>query len=209
MKRTILCAAAALMMVAIIAGPAFAGGREVPPGSNAYGASLETWMTRWGGWAFGSETNPLMNNVCGEVVDGAFFLEVSVNPGTADVDCVIPRGVPVMGTPGGYIAWNEPADVMKKETEDSFSTINNPVATLDGRAISTDNTLRISDPFTIDLAPDSFIKVADPNVTGDTTQAVIGIWFLRLTPLTPGHHELYLADDVDGDTWALNFHITV
>lgn len=61
-----------------------------------------------------------------------------------------------------------------------------------------DDALTLTDVFTIPLEEGNFIQTVDSNVVGNETQASSGVWFLRITPLTPGRHELVFSDDIEG-----------
>ncbi len=66
--------------------------------------------------------------------------------------------------------------------------------------------------YTIPLEPGNFWSTfVDPayNTVDEIRQASAG-WWLKFKPLRPGHHELFLANDVtDFGTLAIEFDITV
>ena len=200
-----------LMITSVV--PVAAGGNTPPAHSHAFGASLVTWEQRWMQWAFGSSTNPLMSSSCGEKIGSMFFLNASEGPGT-EVDCDIPADTPLLGTAGGFIAW-VPTDAptpagLPAARDNGLSAVSNVRATLDGRPLRVDDALALTDVFTIRLEEGNFIQAVDSNVVGDETQASSGGWFLRITPLTPGQHELVFSDDIEGaGVFDITFHITV
>jgi hypothetical protein len=210
MKRFVLVALLALCMVSAAAMPAVAGGRALPPGSNAFGASLVTWAQRWGQWAFASSTNPLFSGVCGEKVDGVFFLNGAFDPGT-NIDCALPTGTRLLASPGGAVSWEGPVDELPADVDSQFADypLTDPRAVLDGRDLSVDNTLVKTGVYSVDLQPGNFIQTVDPNVTSDHLQIASGGWFLRIAPLTPGSHILVLSDVIAGELFDVTFHITV
>jgi hypothetical protein len=210
MKRLVVSTLLALCMVTAVALPAAAGGNAVPPGSNAFGASLVTWAERWGQWAFASSTNPFFSGVCGEKVDGVFFLNAALEPGS-EVECAIPAGTRLLASPGGAFSWSEPVDELAAAVDAQFADypLTDPRVVLDGRDLSVDNTLVKTGVYTVDLEPGNFLQAIDPNVTGDKLQIASGGWFLRITPLTPGSHELVLSDVIAGELFDVTFHITV
>ena len=206
-----------LMLVPLLmlpfAVPVAAGRHAVPPASRAFGASLVTWEQRWMQWAFGSSTNPLMSPICGEKIGSMFFLNASEGPGT-EVECDVPAGTPLLGTAGGFIAW-VPTDAptpagLPAARDQGLSAVSNVRATLDGRPLRVSDTLALTDVFTIPLEEGNFIQTVDANVVGDETQACSGAWFLRISPLTPGRHELMFSDEIEGaGVFDITFHITV
>jgi len=211
MKRFVVATVASICMVIVAASPALAGGKAVPSGSHAFGASLETWRDRFGQWAFGSSTNPILSGVCGEKIDGVFFLNVAIEPGF-EVDCAIPAGTPLLASPGGGFEWVGATDEdLIASVEDSINNlpVTDPRVVLDGRELSTDNTRVATSAFTIALEEGNFLSAIDPNVVGDSWRIAFGGWFVRMTPLTPGHHELVLSDVIAGDLFDVTFHITV
>jgi hypothetical protein len=213
MRRPLLFTLAALLVALLAAPPAVARKGAIPAGSYAFGASLLTWAQRYDAWSWGSSTNPLLNDICGEKVGKVFFLNAALEPGT-EVDCHFRPGTRLVGTPGGVIAW-APTDGQTREelvdSRDSFlAAISDPRATLDGHSLGNlDDTLRLSDVYTIPLEPGNFIQTVDPDVPGDETQVATADWVVRLRPLTPGHHELVFSDRVFGDLLDITFHITV
>jgi hypothetical protein len=212
MRRPLLVTIAALSIVVGAAGPAAAKKGAIPARSHAHGASLLTWQQRWVGWAFGSATNPLLSGICGEQVGKLFFLNVAIEPGT-EVDCQIPPGTSLFGTPAGTAAWAPSFGQTRQELlaarDSDLATISDPRATLDGRPLSLDGALSLTDVYTIPLEQGNFIQTVDPGVPGDETRVASGGWFLRIAPLTPGQHELVLSDLIAGELFDNTLHITV
>jgi hypothetical protein len=216
MRRPALLTIAALCFALVAATPAAGhNGGANPPQSHAYGASLLTWQKRWMAWAFGSGTNPLLNEVCGEQVGMVFFLTAAEEPGT-EVDCRIPPGTPLLATPGGCIIWPFPEETpeeMLEERDACLEELSEPSATLDGRSLGDlDHLLRRTGLYTIALEPGNFIQEVEPEneaVSGDHTLVTSGGWFLRIPPLPPGHHVLVLSDQTEGGLLDITFHLTV
>jgi hypothetical protein len=211
MRRLLVSTFVALCVIVVAASPALASGNAVPPGSKAFGASLETWRDRFGQWAFGSSTNPIFSGVCGEVVDGAFFFNVAIEPGF-EVDCAIPSGTPLLASPGGSFEWvgNTAADLIASVDNSIANTpVTDPRIVLDGRELAIDDTRVKTGAFTINLEEGNFLSAIDPDVVGNTWQIALGGWFVRMTPLSPGHHEMVMSDVIAGDLFDATFHITV
>lgn len=216
MRRPLLLTIAALSIVLAAATPAAAHKGSIPPAkSNAFGASLLTWEKRWVGWAFGSSTNPLMSDTCGEKVGKAFFLNANATDQPfLDVTCHLRPGTRLVGSPAGAVAW-APTDGQTRQelfaARDSFfSGTSDPRATLDGHSLgSLDDALRLTDVYTIELENGNFIQSVDPGVPGDQTRVASGGWFVRIRPLPRGHHVLVLSARIDGDRVGIRFHIKV
>src|SRR5215210_5806349 len=106
-------------------------------------------------WAFGDSGAPLLDpELCGEIVDGVFFMTVSGGSPTSvtrRLDCEIPSGVPLLATTGGFIGW-EPTDGQtdRELARTVFGGLENLLINsihlrLDGEEISHGH-LRVSDP---------------------------------------------------------------
>jgi hypothetical protein len=206
---------------ALVAAPAAgAKDRVLPAGSHAWGASLVTWQERWSAWALGSGSNPTATDICGEKVGGVFFLNTTTEVGTKQVECHLRPGTRLLGVVAGtfFVPSFPPAHV---ETDQELldlvrtsSVTDHPRATLDGRSLEgslTEDSRRFTPVHTIPLEPGNFLSTFDPGFnTVDETRLASAGWWLRLNPLRPGHHELFLANDVtDFGTLAIEFDITV
>jgi hypothetical protein len=167
-------------------------------------------------WAFGSSTNPLLEEeFCGEQVGKVFFLTAAVQPGT-EVDCQIPAGTPLLGTAGGCIVWPSPEQTpeeMLEERDACLEGLSEPSATLDGRSLGDlGPPMTSAGLYTIALEPGNFIQEVDPEnevVSGDHTLVTSGGWFLRIQPLSRGPHELVLSDRSEGEPLDITFNLTV
>jgi hypothetical protein len=155
-----------------------------------------------------------MSDTCGEKVGRLFFLTATTQPGVTEVNCHIRPGTPLLATPGGNVVWAPTNGQTREELLASrdalLSALADPRATLDGHSLGNlDDTLRLSDVYTVALEPGNFIQAVDPAVSGTETRVASNGWFVRLHPLTPGHHELVLSDRIQGDLFEIVFHITV
>jgi hypothetical protein len=221
MKRPVLFTLATLLIALLVASPAaVAKDRVLPAGSHAWGASLVTWQERWSAWAFGSGTNPIASDICGEKVGGVFFLNQTGELGTKQVECHLPPGTRLLANvAASFTVPSFPPAHVETDQElldqiRSFSVTDHPRATLDGRSLEgslTEDSRRFTPVYTIPLEPGNLWSTFDPafNTIDETRQASAG-WWLRLKPLRPGHHELFLANDVtDFGTLGIEFEITV
>ena len=157
-------------------------------------------------WAFGDSGAPLLDpELCGEVVDGVYFMTVAGGTPTSvtrKLDCDIPAGVPLLATPGGGIAWS-PTDGRTDRQLAAFLLetlgtirINSVHLRLDGEEIR-HGALKVSDPYTLHLEPGNLIQTVDPGVVGDSTRIMVGWYFKLLQPLPAGDHVLVATDRFD------------
>jgi len=157
-------------------------------------------------WAFGDAGAPLLDpDLCGEVVNGVFFMTVAGGAPTSitrRIECEIPIGVPLLATTGGFIAW-APTDgrtdrQLSRTLFDALENlrINSVHLRLDGQEIS-HGALRVSDPYDLPLEPGNLIQTVDPSVVVDSTRVMYGWYFRRLQPLPPGDHVLIATDKFD------------
>jgi hypothetical protein len=171
----------------------------------------------WIEWAFGSSTNPLLQeNFCGERVGDTFFLTVTAGaPDVRIVHCRIPAGVPILVPPGGVISW-APTDgrtdsqLFQTTARQLESVILESVKVkLDGEPVPVGR-LFVSDPFNLDLEPGNLIQEIDPNVTGDSTRVMFAYWFVYIPRLSSGSHLLVTSDKFqDVGLFRTRFHINV
>ena len=189
----------AICVAALVTGPITAA----VGGSGTGDLSLRR---QWIQWAFGDSGAPLLDpELCGEVVDGVYFMTVaggSPTSVTRRLECEIPSGVPVLATPGGYIAWSPTDGTTDRELSRSvFDALENlrlksVHLRLDGEEIR-HGALKITDPYTMPLEPGNLIQTVDPAVTGDSTRVMTAWYFKLLAPLSPGEHTLIASDRWD------------
>lgn len=199
--------------IALVAAPAaVAKNRVHPAGTKA--------QERWSAWALGSGTNPTATDICGEKIGRVFFLNSTIDLGTKEVKCHLRPGTRLLGlVAGSFVSASVPPARVETDQEllDSVRTLSStdhPRATLDGRSLEkslTEDSRRFTPVYTIPLEPGNSWSTLDPayNTVDEIRQASAG-WWLRLKPLPPGHHDLFLANDVtDYGTLAIHFDITV
>ena len=60
----------------------------------------------WTAWALGGSSNALLaEDFCGEIVEGKFFLTVTIGSGATELDCTIPSGMQAVASPFGAFSW--------------------------------------------------------------------------------------------------------
>ena len=169
----------------------------------------------WTAWVLGSSSNPLLaEDFCGEVVDGRFFLTVTVATGVTELDCEIPAGTEVVASPFGAISW-APTDgkTGTKLFNATFGYLDGVVpksvkVQVDGTSLEKEPML-CSHPFKIALEPGNSLQQLDSNVEGDSTKVVTCGWFYLLDPLSSGQHTIDLAGATKTGSFELRFNVTV
>jgi hypothetical protein len=169
----------------------------------------------WTAWLLGDGSNPaLTDDVCGEVVDGRFFLAVKFT-GATEVDCQIPAGTESVASPFGAIAW-APTDG-KNGTKLFHSALGyldgaipkSVAVVVDGATLPREPML-CSDAFQIALEPGNALQQLDPAVTGTSTKAVTCGWFSLVGPLSMGQHTIDITGQVKGSPpFELRYNVTV
>ncbi len=196
-RSTIAIAALAVLVGFVSAAPA-----AVASGSPRVGSLHRPWVQ----WAFGSSEAPLLQeDLCGEMVNGVFFLTVAGGSPTSvkrKVHCDVPEGVPILATPGGAIAW-DPTDgktdrQLRRSLYDVLAELrpNSVRLKLDGTQIP-HGRLVSPDPYTLELEPGNLIETVDPAVKGHSTRIAEAWYFKVIKPLDPGHHVLVTSDKYD------------
>lgn len=188
MRKTFV--ALALVLLALTQGPGVAAASgTVPDGSNAFGASRTQWAKAYSEWLLGDASNPAVSDSCGAIVDGAFFLNAALGPGT-EFDCAIPRGTPMVLSHAAYYAWVPTDGSNDAEIVEAARTFfGHPASslTLDGRALP----LRITETGAFDVIsePGSAYDVLFGLGTGPVRTATVG-QFTVLHPLSVGGHQI-------------------
>lgn len=213
-RRAILIFATAALAVAALAAPAGAApGGAVPGKSSAFGGSSLAWQQAWIEWVFGSSTNPLLaEDLCGETVDGVYFLTGAIDRGQQR-RCRIPTGTPLLAAPGGTVAWwgvdGTSATELLAARDALIAPFSNVRVLLDGREIPVEGTYAQSGVYPIDMQPGNFMETLGIPVVEDPLRVASAGWFVRLRPLPPGEHVLVLSSDFAGSPSDITFHLDV
>jgi hypothetical protein len=184
-----------------------------PSAFAAKGPSPITEERRFFSWLAGSSTDPFDHpELCGERVGGEFFLNVAVTPGQNTVDCVIPAGLPIVGSPGGEFSDfasppNSRSDAsLEAEVADlAAGGLTDFMAVLDGQDIAVP--LRSTGAFTVAAESGSLIAL----VTGGARPVRLAgrAAMIRIDGLSTGAHTLVLSDRIDGELFEMSFNISI
>jgi hypothetical protein len=174
---------------------------------------VQLLQKRWVEWAFGSSTNPLITETC-ELVDGYVFLPAAGGPG-ATVECDIPAGVPLVGSPGGAVAWlSEGVEIRQDllaERDEVLAEIANPSVSLDGVSLGDLGPAFSTQTYMIRVMEGSLIEFLEPDnpfIRGNHIRVASGGWVVLIPGVEPGVHELVLSDELAGEPLDITFHLT-
>jgi hypothetical protein len=172
----------------------------------------------WSAWFLGSASaNTLQwpEGICGELVDGTFFLAPGITGPEVERTCEIPSGVELLITNIGGFS-NSPTDGNKdvKLFSAAMGYFQGVVpksvkAFVDGALVPKSPATCI-DPFDAVIEPGSFLDEVDDQVTGDTSRVALCGWFYVLGPLSAGAHTLSFQGKFKGDdgVTTLTLHVT-
>jgi hypothetical protein len=203
---SVAIAAAAIVMIASLAVPATAATTDR---SSADSHTLTRLQQNFFAWLLGSDSNPIVNGICGEQVADVFYLNVALNAGNTEYSCSIPVGTRIVASPGGAFA-NQPVDGMTDaELLDALppyeAPLSDPAVSVDGRSLHIDAYNRAG-AYSIPLGANSLLAGAVP---GTSIRIATSGWFERVPTLSPGAHTIIISDEISGDVFQATFHITV
>ena len=136
---------------------------------------------------------------------------------TKHVTCHLRRRTRLLGTVGAAVALPSPGesdeDLLAELRTGPDPAAGHPRAVLDGRSLrrSVARSFRYSEVYTIGLEPGNIAELLEPSLLGQSSTRVASYgWWLRIRPLSRGHHELRfsLNPPVSGFQ-EIRFHITV
>ncbi|MEO8107549.1 MAG: hypothetical protein ABI720_09535 [Actinomycetes bacterium] len=187
---TRLIGIAVLVSASTLAAPvAQAKTDALPAQSHAFGASRAEWGRAYVQWDVGDSVNPVSSGVCGEMVNGIFFLVTTIEP-DAHVQCDVPVGTPILIQHAGSYAWG-PADGETDAELEAAARANfgdpDSSLTVDGRPVRLTTTE--TGAFDVTSEPGSAYDVDFGLGTGVIRTAAVEQVTL-LHPLTPGQHEV-------------------
>ena len=179
-----------LMAASTLASPMAQAKTDTLPGqSHAFGNSRAEWSKAYVQWDVGSSTNPVSNGVCGEEIDGVFFLVTTIEP-AAKVQCDIPAGTPILINHAATYVWAPDDGSTDAElTAAARDNFGHPESSLmvDGRPVRLTTTA--TGGFDVISEPGSSYDVDFGLGTGVIRTAAFG-QFTLLHPLTPGQHRI-------------------
>ncbi len=170
------------------------------------------------GWSLGSSSKPILTDICGERIDGVFYLNSTPATGTPkEVSCHLRRGTRLLGSVGAAVALPSPGEsdgeLLSRLRARSDPASADPKAILDGHSLtgSVARSFRRSEVYSIDLEPGNIAELLEPSLVGQSSTRVASYgWWLRIRPLPPGHHELTFSTNPPISGFQeIRFHITV
>ena len=216
MRRATALISATFLALAI-AGPVSAHGGHgagrgiLPPNARAHSHSLTQLATAWNDWAFSTPEadNPLVAGRCEQspIDKMIWFLPVSLG-GDYELDCEVPAGAFLVGTPAGYFC--DIAEAGGSTTAELLTCIDNGFALLSYAEVVLDG--RQAKHLDSYVVTTSRIELPGPNLLIDDPTSIMdkGI-FVVIEPLSPGTHTIRLYDEFDAFGFAagITFNVTV
>ena len=169
----------------------------------------------WSAWLLGGSSNALLaEDFCGEVVDGKFFLTVTMPQGRANWTARSRAGCRPSRRRSGLSRGHRPTGRPGRSCSKDVGLPERCRAqSREGRCRRVDPTegpMLCSQPFDISLEPGNSLQQLDPKVKGDSTKVVTCGWFYLVGPLSPGSHTIDMAGKVKGsDGFSLRYNVTV
>jgi hypothetical protein len=210
MKRTIAVLSTVLVFAAW-AQPASAAVGRVSPEASFKGRDLASWQRSYMSWVLGSADSPVVAGGCGAVVDGVFFLAPAAVPGTTEVECEVPTGMPILVLAGVAFSeiptWGDTDAAVLADARATWSNVTGTSVTLDGRSVSLEGTYREGGVYDVPIEAGSVMDVACEGVPapckvdfeppGPVRMATVG-QFVVLRPLPPRTHHIVAETDIFG-----------
>jgi hypothetical protein len=171
----------------------------------------------WIAWFMGqASANPFHweEGVCGEEVDGAFFMAPGITGQEVERTCTIPAGLEIVISNIGAFS-NTPTDgtggtKLFREALNYFegAVPKSVTATVDGTLVPKDPAT-CTDPVDVALEPGSFLRETDDQAGASSTVVLCG-WFYVLAPPSPGEHTMeFTGRFARSERFTLTLHLTV
>lgn len=210
MRKTLVVLVATVLTTVLGAAPALARA-DVPANSSAFGQSRADWSRAWSQWFYGTPDNPVLSGGCGEMVGKVFMMVPPIESGV-QVDCSIPKGVPVVFSHAGYTAWvpddGDTGAELEQAAADFFGDPPSEVV-VDGQQIPLTTTA--TGAFDLVSEAGSLYDVIFDLGTGPVLSAVVNQLTI-LRPMTPGDHTVTASVDFaasGGPIYDITYNITV
>ena len=148
-------------------------------------------------WFYGDADNPLLSGECGEVVGHVFMMVPPTDAGLA-YDCVVPKGIPIVFSHAGYMAWIPVDGNTDEELETTAAELfGDPPGqvVVDGQQVPLTTTA--TGAFDVVSEPGSLYDVIFGLGTGVVRSAAV-LQLTMLHPLRPGHHTVEATVDFTG-----------
>jgi hypothetical protein len=172
-------------------------------------------------WVLGSADSPVVAGGCGDVVDGVFFLAPAAVPGTTELECELPPGMPILVLAGVAFSeiptWGADDAAVLADARLTWSNVTDTSVTLDDQDVPLDGTYRegiydvpieagsVFDGICVGLPAPCQVDFQPP---GPVRVATVGE-FVVLRPLAPGEHHLHVETDIFGNELIVSAHVTV
>lgn len=228
-------AAAGLILVALVVGPAAAGGNAnsavLPVTSKPYGLTYGEWSARQWQWLFSmpadehplTDTAPAETNQSGKVwFLGGTFTSTEIGGvvvGQADRTITVPAGTalffPILDVESSDVEGNGETEAELRAASAALADLIDPdnlFLEIDGKQVTSLAKYRVQSPlFTIGPLPDGNLLGLPEGTTG---HSVSDGYFVMLRPLSVGTHTLHFGGFVDltsigGPLFALDIQYAV
>ena len=202
MRRWILGGVLAAL-VCSIALPAHAASVVLPASARFKGQDLVSWHRDYMAWALGSAESPVVTGGCGEVMNGVFFLAPAAVPGTTELDCDVPAGMPILVLVGVTFSeiptWGADDAAVLADARATWAGVTGNRLTVDGVVQAVGGHFREAGVFDITIEEGSLEDIQCEALTppcvidfeppGPVRLASVGT-FAIVRPLPPGEHEI-------------------
>ena len=183
--------------------PAHAAGAILPAQARLRGHDLASWQREYAAWVLGSADSPVVAGGCGDIVDGVFFLAPAAVPGTTELDCDVPTGVPILVLVGFTFSeiptWGADDAAVLADARATWAGVTGNALTVDGVEQAVAGYVREAGVYDIAIEEGSVYDVTceslappclmDFEPPGPVRLASVGI-FAIVRPLSPGDHEI-------------------
>lgn len=183
----------------------------LPANSSAFGQSRADWSRAWSQWFYGTPDNPVLSRGRDEMVGKVFMVTPPIESGV-QVDCSIPKGVPVVFSHAGYTAWvsddGDTGEELKQVAANFFGDPPSEVV-VDDQQIPLTTTA--TGAFDLVSEAGSLYDVIFDLETGPVLSAVVNQLTI-LRPMTPGGHTITTSVDFaasGGPIYDITYNITV
>jgi hypothetical protein len=178
-----------------------AGATLWPPGSDPLGVPYEEWAARWWTWVgtVPADRDPGTTDDCQVNQSGPVFFIPHTWPGmTHETTCVVRSDQAILATGGGAYCdlasgWGENEAELRACIDADMDVFSNVSVSVDGEAVPDIDRYWVISPMHDVTFPEGNAFEIEPG----TTQAVAAGWFVMISDLEPGTHEIVVHDDVD------------
>jgi hypothetical protein len=189
----------------------------LPIQSNPFGKSYAEWSATWWKWAnsIPSNLDPIVDQTgenCDVQQSGKVWFLAGSEGETVVRECTIPQGKAILFPIISAICY-QPADAFDEEVErencaNLIDLVSNLEVTVDGKELQGLNQYRVQSPvFTQTLGENN--PLDEP--AGTTIEAVADGYWIMLTPLPRGEHEIHFIGEIEEFDFTIDvtYHITV